>query len=371
MTQHSVIPVLDLSSEIDELWDEINLTIQRVLRDSHFIMGPDVAAFESEIAAYLNVKHAVALNSGTDALVIGLRSMGILPGDEVITSPFTFIATAEAATNLGAKPVFVDIDPQTFNLDVNLIEQAITPKTKAIIPVHLYGHAADMNGIVEIASRHGIQVLEDVAQAFSGQINGRKLGSIGQAAAFSFFPSKNLGAYGDGGLLCTNDEKVAEIARMLRVHGARTKYHNEFAGYSSRLDTLQAAILRVKLRYVDVWSDNRRQAAWRYNDLLQGVEGIVLPSERANVRHVYHQYTIRVLNSQRDVVQKRLHEHGVSSMVYYPVPLHRLPIYAADYSSLSLPASEKMSQEVLSLPMWPQITESIQERVANTLISCL
>ncbi len=255
------IPILDLKPEIDALWDEFNAAFQRVLRDGHFIMGADVLAFEREAASYLGVKHAIAMNSGTDALLIGLRALGVGPGDEVITTPFTFVATAEAATNLGATPVFVDIDPRTYNLDTALLEAAITPRTKAIIPVHLYGHAAEMDAVMAVAEKHGLKVLEDVAQAFSGEHRGRKLGAIGHAGAFSFFPSKNLGAFGDGGLLVTNDDAVAEAARMLRVHGAKRKYYNEVPGYSSRLDTLQAAMLRVKLPHVEAASagGGRRQ----------------------------------------------------------------------------------------------------------------
>jgi dTDP-4-amino-4,6-dideoxygalactose transaminase len=365
------IPVLDLEPEIESLWDDINRAIQRVLRDGHFIMGPDVAAFESEVAAFLDVKHAIGLNSGTDALVIGLRALGVGAGDEVITSPFTFIATAEAATNLGAKPVFVDIDPLTFNLDPQLVEQAITPRTKAIIPVHLYGHAANMAQIMEIASRHNLLVLEDVAQAFGGEFNKRKLGTIGHAGAFSFFPSKNLGAYGDGGMLVTNDDRVAEVARLLRVHGARNKYHNEVPGYSSRLDTIQAAILRVKLLHVEEWNMARRAAANRYHDMLKQVPGIQLPGEYQNVLHVYHQYTIRVLGNRRDQIQKYLSDGLVSSMVYYPVPLHQLPVYENQPQLNPLPHSERAALEVLSLPMWPQIPEATQRQVVEVLANGL
>lgn len=363
------IPVLDLQPEIDMLWDELNAAFQRVVRSGHFIMGADVVHFEAEAAAYLGVRHAVALNSGTDALVIGLRALGVGVGDEVITSPFTFFATAEAATNLGAKPVFVDINPQTFNLDVEQVEAAITSRTKAILPVHLYGHAAEMDPLLSLASRFNLKILEDVAQAFSGEYMGRKLGTIGHAGAFSFFPSKNLGAYGDGGLLVTDDADAASTARMLRVHGAKKKYYNEVPGYSSRLDTLQAAILRVKLPYVDRWSKERRTAAGVYDSLLRDMKGIVVPVQMDYARHVYHQYTIRVLNNRRDIVQKRLEEAGISTMVYYPVPLHQLPIYAD--LGFKLPEAERAAAEVLSLPMWPQITPAIQARVVDALRAAL
>lgn len=363
------IPVLDLQPEIDMLWDELNAAFQRVVRSGHFIMGEDVAAFEAEAVAYLGVRYAIGLNSGTDALLIGLRALGIGAGDEVITSPFTFFATAEAVTNLGATPVFVDIDPQTFNLNVEQVEAAITPRTKAILPVHLYGHAAEMDPLLSLASRHNLKILEDVAQAFSGEYMGRKLGTIGHAGAFSFFPSKNLGAYGDGGMLVTDDADVANTARMLRVHGAKKKYYNEVAAYSSRLDTLQAAILRIKLPYVDRWGKERRTAAGVYDSLLRDLNGIVIPCQQDYARHVYHQYTIRVLDGKRDLVQKRLEETGISTMIYYPVPLHQLPIYAN--MGYKLPEAERAAGEVLSLPMWPQITPEIQSRVVEGLRAAL
>jgi dTDP-4-amino-4,6-dideoxygalactose transaminase len=363
------IPILDLKPEIDTLWDEFNAAFQRVLRDGHFIMGADVPAFEREIATYLGVRHTIAMNSGTDALVIGLRALGVGPGDEVITTPFTFVATAEAATNLGATPMFVDIDPHTYNLDTALLEAVITPRTKAIIPVHLYGHAAEMDAVMAVADKYGLKVLEDVAQAFSGEHRGRKLGAIGHAGAFSFFPSKNLGAFGDGGLLATNDDAVAEAARMLRVHGAKRKYYNEVPGYSSRLDTLQAAMLRVKLPHVEAASAGRRAAAATYAELLRDIPDITLPREEDYARHVYHQYTVRVSGGKRDAVQERLDAAGIGTMIYYPVPLHRLPVYA--HRSTPLPCSEQAAAEVLSLPIWPQITADVQARVADALRAVL
>lgn len=366
MVELTKIPVLDLSPEIDMLWDELNAAIQDVLRSGHFIMGEAVAAFEADIAAYIGVRHVIGMNSGTDALVIGLRALGVGLGDEVITSPFSFFATAEAASIIGATPVFVDIDSRTFNLDVSQLESLITPRTKAIIPVHLYGQASDMDALLTIAEKHGLKVLEDVAQAFSGDYKGRKLGTLGHAGAFSFFPSKNLGAYGDAGMLVTDDDEVAKMARMLRVHGSLKKYHNEIVGYNSRMDTIQAAILRVKLPHVEGWSEARRAAAHRYNALLADLSGIVTPYEAPESRHVYHQYTLRILNGKRDALQKALDAVGISTMIYYPVPVHRLPIYAAH--NLHLPESEKAASEVLSLPIWPQITLDVQQRVAGALI---
>ncbi len=357
------IPLLDLSSEIDELWDELNLAFQRVLRSGIFIMGPEVKAFEEEVAHYLGVKHAISLNSGTDALVIGLRALGIQSGDEVITTPFTFFATAEAISHIGATPVFVDIDPKTYNIDPQLIESAITPRTKAIVPVHLYGRPVEMEPILKLAEKYNLKILEDCAQAFGATYQGKLVGTLGHAGAFSFFPSKNLGAFGDGGLLATNDDLIAEKARMLRVHGARKKYYNETLGYNSRLDALHAALLRVKLPHIDRWNRLRRQAAQRYNDLLANLPELVLPEICEG--HVFHQYTVRVLGGHRNEVQTRLAEAGIETMVYYPVPLHRLPVYCM--MGASCPEADKASAEVLSLPLWPTIPVEVQQRVADTL----
>ncbi|NPA93751.1 MAG: DegT/DnrJ/EryC1/StrS family aminotransferase [Chloroflexi bacterium] len=343
------IPIYDPRPEIEALWDEIHAAIDRVLRSGRFILGPEVEAFEREVAEYLGVKYAIGVNSGTDALVIALRALGIGPGDQVITTPFTFFATAEAISLVGAQPVFVDIDPVTFNIDPARIPAAITPRTKAILPVHLYGHAADMDPILEIAREHGLKVLEDVAQAFGGAYKGRKLGSLGDAAAFSFFPTKNLGGFGDGGLIATNDPQVADLARMLRAHGARRKYYNEMLGYNSRLDALQAAVLRVKLKHVDEWNRRRREVAARYQKALGKLEGVILPREMSYAYHVYHQYTVRILHGRREEVRRRLTEAGIGTMVYYPVPLHRLPVYA--WPEGSLLHAERAAREVLSLPM--------------------
>jgi len=359
------IPVLDLSPEIDLLWDGINTAIQKVLRSGQFIMGPEVTAFEQQAAHYLGVKHAIGLNSGTDALVLGLRALNIGPGDEVITTPFTFFATAEAISAVGATPVFVDIDPLTFNLNVSLIENRITERTRAILPVHLYGHAAEMGALLELAQKHDLYVLEDAAQAFGGEYNGTKLGTLGTIGAFSFFPSKTLGAFGDAGLAVTNDDGIAETIRMLRAHGAKKKYYNEVLGYNSRLDTIQAAILQVKLPYIDSWNSNRQGVAQRYSDLLRALPGVALPQAKPYARHVYHQYTIRVLNGQRDRVQAQLAEMGIGTMVYYPVPVHRLPYYAA--LNYQLVHAEQAASEVLSLPIWPQMSAETQVTVTSAL----
>ncbi len=363
------IPVLDLAPGIDSLWTELNDAIQEVLRSGQFIMGPAVRDFEADFAAYLGVRHAVGLNSGTDALVIALRALGIGPGDEVITTAFTFFATAEAISILGAIPVFVDVDPVTFNLDASQIKAHITPRTRAILPVHLYGHAAAMDPILEIAAAHNLPVLEDVAQAFGGSYHGRKLGTLGKVSAFSFFPTKNLGAFGDAGLLATDDDALAEQARMLRAHGGKKKYANEILGYNSRLDTLQAAILRVKLPYVDSWNEARRLAARRYTELLSGMPDIIPPQEMPGICHVYHQYTIRILNGRRDAVQQRLKQNGIDTMIYYPTPVHQLPVYAA--SQTRLPVTEQLAGEVLSLPIWPELDEAAQAHIITCLQAAL
>ena len=363
------LPLLDLAPQTEALWPELTAAMEQVARSGHFIMGPNVRAFEEEIAAYLGVRYALGVNSGTDALVIGLRAAGVGPGDEVITSPFSFFATAEAISQVGARPVFVDIDPVSFNLVPDLVAQAVTERTRAIIPVHLFGQAADMDPILALAQERGLRVVEDTAQALGTEYKGRKAGTLGTVGAFSFFPTKPLGAFGDGGLLVTNDEAVAEESRMLRVHGARKKYHNEAIGYNSRLDELQAAILRVKLPHLDEWNEGRRVAAARYAALLAPVEGVVAPSEEAYGRHVYHQYTIRIRDGKRDLVQEKLAEAGIGTMIYYPIPIHRLPAYAGQYPSL--PVAEAAAGEVISLPLWPEIEEEAQVRVVEALVWAL
>ncbi|MCA9836458.1 MAG: DegT/DnrJ/EryC1/StrS family aminotransferase [Trueperaceae bacterium] len=369
------IPILDLSNQIDELWDELNVAIQRVLKSGQFILGPEVKAFEEEIASYLGVKHAIGLNSGTDALVIGLRALGIGAGDEVITSPFSFFATAESISNVGAKPVFVDIEESSFNIDPEKIEAAITEKTKAIMPVHLYGNPANMKRIMEIAQKHKLKVIEDCAQSIGAryfnhshdELSGKSTGTIGDVGAFSFFPTKNLGAYGDGGLLTTHDDDVAQLTRKLRAHGGLKKYHNEILGYNSRLDAMQAAILRVKLPHIDTWNSQRFEAASRYNDLLADVEGVIPPTLTQG--HVFHQYTIRLTRANRDQVEADMKELGIGTMVYYPIPQDQLPVYAGQYPVQ--PISQQLGHQVLSLPIWPEISKEQQLRVVDALVSIL
>lgn len=377
------IPVLDLKPQYELLKADIQTAIERVLESGQFIMGPDVKLFEQEVADYLGVKHAIAVNSGTDALVISLRSLGIGEGDEVITTPFSFFATAESISSVGATPVFVDIDERTFNINPDLIESHITDKTKAILPVHLYGRPAEMGKIMKIARKHNLKVVEDCAQSFGARysaacptcdgqcdgalLQGKQTGTIGDMGAYSFFPSKNLGAYGDGGLIATNDDALAEQARMLRVHGAKKKYHNEVIGYNSRLDTIQAAILRVKLPYIDQWNQQRYNVAKNYNELLQDVPGVIAPE--AIPGHVFHQYTIRIQGRSRDAVQAALAEQGVSTMVYYPVPQNELPVYAG--MNVTTEASHGIAQQVLSLPIWPELESQKIDWIVSTLKSLL
>jgi dTDP-4-amino-4,6-dideoxygalactose transaminase len=361
--QPEPIPMLDLVPEIEEQWDDLMKAVEGVLRSGKFILGPNVDAFEEEIADYLGVKHAIGVNSGTDALMIALRALGIGPGDEVITTPFTFFATAESISNVGATPVFVDIDPITFNIDPELIEPAITPRTKGILPVHLYGHPAEMDRIMAIAQAHGLKVIEDCAQAMGAEYGKRKVGTFGQANAFSFFPSKNLGAFGDAGAIATDDDEVAELARMLRAHGSLRKYENEMLGYNSRLDELQAALLRVRLERVDDWNQARRKAAHRYDEALASSDQLVTPRESNRVFHVFHQYTIRILDGQRNHIKHGLSERGINTMTYYPVPCHRLPTFASGHDSL--PKADEAAATVLSLPMGPFLLPDAQIAVVN------
>jgi dTDP-4-amino-4,6-dideoxygalactose transaminase len=369
MDEHPPIPAFDLEPELSELADELDAAWQRVKASGQFILGPEVESFEQEVAAYLGVRHAVGVASGTDALVIALRSLGIGPGDEVITSPFTFVATAESIRAAGATPVFVDIEPASFCMRPELLTGAVGPRTRAILPVHLFGHGCNMPAILAFARDHGLSVVEDVAQAFGGSCEGRRLGAFGNAGAFSFFPSKNLGALGDGGLVGTNDAKLAVEARALRAHGGGEKRSYEVVGYNSRLDALQAAFLRVKLPRVDGWNEARRAAAARYCDLLQDVRGILLPSEQPGTRHVYHQLTIRVLDGRRDELHGSLGARGIETRIYYPRALHELPAYAG--SRRNCPAAEAASREVLSLPLWPWISERVQRQVAAEIRALL
>jgi dTDP-4-amino-4,6-dideoxygalactose transaminase len=359
------VPMADLNQEIAEIRPQIDAAIKRVIDSSYFIGGPEVEAFEKEAAAYLGCKHAIGCNSGTDALLLALRAAGIGPGDEVITTPFSFFATAEPVSLLGAKPVFVEIDPSTYNICPDSVAKAITAKTKAIIPVHLYGLAADMESIMSIASKHNLLVFEDTAQAFGAEFGGQKVGTIGQAGSYSFFPSKTLGGFGDGGMVSTDDDKMAEEIRKLRSHGALVKYQNEILGYNSRLDAIQAAVLRIKLSRIDEQNAARQKVAGRYNQALSGISGLTTPrlSEKG---HVFHQYTLRLDGNRRDKLREALGSAGIASMIYYPTPIHHLPIYKGD-NSPDLPQVERATNEVISLPIWPKMPEATQNRVVDTI----
>ena len=380
------IPVLDLKPQYQAIRAEVQAAINRVLESGQFILGAEVSQFEADAARYLGVKHAIGVNSGTDALMISLRALGIGPGDEVITTPFSFFATAESISNVGAKPVFVDIDAASFNIDPSQIRAAITDKTKAIMPVHLYGNPAAMAQILDIAAEYQLKVVEDSAQAFGAaykgdcigcestcqqttrdRLLGQRVGSIGDVGAFSFFPTKNLGAYGDAGLITTNDDAIAEASRKLRVHGEQKRYHNEMLGYNSRLDAIQAAILDVKLPYIDQWNQQRRQVAKTYTQLLADVQGIVTPATSAG--HVFHQYTVRILDGKRDAVKAYLAEQNIGSMVYYPIPQYRLPVYEGQFPTCVV--TEQVADEVLSLPIWPELEVKAQERIAATLAAAI
>ena len=362
-----MIPVCDLQRQYASLKTEIDAAMQATAAEAKFILGPNVKALEKEIADYCDCKFAAGVGNGTDALHLALRALRIGPGDEVITTPFTFVATTEAIGMVGATPVFVDIDEQTFNMDVTQIESVITPRTKCILPVHLYGQPCDMGPIMEIARGRGLHVVEDCAQAIGATYRGQKVGSFGDAGCLSFFPSKNLGCFGDGGMVVSNNQEVFERVEMLRRHGGKVKYHHCELGLNSRLDELQAAILRVKLKQLESWNEARRTNAYRYNSLLRGVAGTTTPGEASHLadalRCVYHQYTIRVPN--REAVSQRLNTAGIGNMVYYPVPLHLQEVHAElGYKLGSFPVSERAAAEVLSLPMFPELTESEQQQVA-------
>jgi dTDP-4-amino-4,6-dideoxygalactose transaminase len=363
------IPFLDLSAQTERLRPELDAAIARVLDSGQFVMGREGKQLEAELASYLGARFAVGLNSGTDALVVGLRALGVQPGDEVITTPFSFIATASAISLVGARPVFVDVRPDTFNLDPALIERRVTDRTRAILPAHLYGQACDMEPILEIARRRGLRVLEDAAQAIGAVYRGRRAGSLGDAAAFSFYPTKNLGALGDAGMLVTDDAEVAERAALLRNHGQRGEYAYDALGYNSRLDELQAAMLRVKLPHVDEWNAGRRAVAQAYTKRLAAVAGVTTPFEALDVEHVYHQYTVRIAEGLRDRVRKDLERAGIASRVYYPHPLHTLELYGAARGSL--PVAEALAREALSLPIWPELALEDVEHVTRALGAAL
>ncbi len=358
------IQMVDLRTQYLRIKDEIDTAIQEVLDSCQFILGEKVREFESLAAEYIGCGHAIGCASGTDALQIALMAVGVKSGDEIITTPFSFVATTETISLLGAVPVYVDIDEKTYNINVNQIESKISEKTKAIVPVHLYGQPAEMNTIMEIARKHNIKVIEDAAQAFGAEYRGKKVAAMGDVGAISFFPSKNLGAFGDAGMITTNDEELAKVARMISVHGSKRKYFHEIAGVNSRLDSIQAAVLKVKLKYVEEYHKARARAAHRYNRKISGV--IEPPYVIPEVRHIYHQYSIRV--PRRDQLHDFLREKGIPSMIYYPVPLHLQKAYRYGYKEGDFPVTEKTSKEIISLPMHTELTDNQIDLITTEVI---
>ncbi len=378
-----MIPLCDLQQQYQSLKPELDAAMQEVAAQARYILGPSVKQLEHDVAEFCQCRHGVGVASGTDALHLALRALRVGPGDEVITTPFTFVATTEAIGMVGATPVFIDIDSLTFNMDPQRIEAAITPKTKAILPVHLYGQPCDMDPIMDTARRHGLYVVEDVAQALGATYKGRKVGSFGDAGCLSFFPSKNLGGFGDGGMVVSNNDEVAERVEMLRRHGGRIKYYHDELGLNSRLDELQAAILRVKFPHLSHWNELRRKRAYRYNELLAEIPGITPPHELTDrgpvalqgeaacgrnpiLDAVYHQFTVQL--DHRDLVSQRLKEEGIGNAIYYPVPLHLQEVHAhLGCEPGSLPNSERVAQRCLSLPIFPELQPEQIDRVVSTL----
>ncbi|MGI8733577.1 MAG: DegT/DnrJ/EryC1/StrS family aminotransferase [Pyrinomonadaceae bacterium] len=366
------VPLLDLQGQYQGLREELLAAITRVMDSQRFVLGDEGRALETEIAQYTNTRFAIGCASGSDALLLALMALDVKAGDEVITTPFTFFASGSAITRIGARPVFVDIDPLTYNIDPEAVAGAITPRTKAIMPVHLYGQCADMDALMRIAERHQVPIVEDAAQAIGAQDAGRHAGSLGLVGCFSFYPTKNLGGAGDGGMLTTNDPGLAARLKTLRVHGGATEYRHAEVGINSRLDELQAAVLRVKLKHLDRWSDRRRENARRYDELLreQPLEfEIATPSVREAARHIFHQYVLRVPRHRDDLV-KHLAENGIGTGIYYPIPLHLQECFAfLGYQEGACPEAERAARETVALPIYPELSESQQgyivEKFAN------
>ena len=362
------IPMLDLKAQYSSLKNEIESALREILESGHFVLGPNVKAFEKEIASYNNVNYAVGVASGTDAIHLSLKALGIKEGDEVITTPFSFIAAAEAITYNGAVPVFVDINKHTFNIDHTRIEEKITPRTKAILPIHLFGQPAKMGEILEIAGKYNLKVIEDCAQAFGAEYKGAMVGSLGDTGCFSFYPSKNLGAYGDGGIITTNDHETYEKLKLLRNHGSSSGYRHEFIGFNSRLDEIQAAILRIKLKHIDTYNEERRNHAKLYTSMVCGL--VQCPAKVPDTSHVFHQYTIR--SHRREDILKTLSENSISSVIYYPVPLHLLDAFKyLGHKKGDFPESESAAEEVLSLPIYPELTPEKVRFISETVLKAL
>jgi dTDP-4-amino-4,6-dideoxygalactose transaminase len=368
------VPLLDLQAQYATIRDEVTVALARVFESQHFVLGAEVQALEEEIAGYSQTRFAIGCASGSDALLLALMSYGVGEGGEggeVITTPFSFFATASTVTRLGARPVFVDIDERTYNINPAQVADAINERTKAIIPVHLYGQCAEMDAINEIASKSGILIIEDAAQAIGAEDHGRRAGSMGAIGCISFYPSKNLGGAGDGGMLITNDAGHAARLRTLRVHGEERKYHHKTIGINSRLDAIQAAVLRVKLGHLEDWTKSRQRNAERYQSLFREAglsESIGLPFVRSDARHVYHQFVIRVRDGKRDSLREHLRDRGVGADVYYPVPLHLQECFAyLGYKENDLPVAETAAKETLALPIYPELTPEQQEYVVSTI----
>ncbi len=369
-----MVPMLDLKKQMEDIREEVLSEVAAVIESGQYILGKKVSQFEQKAAEYIGAKHAIGVASGTDALHLSLKALGIGPGDEVITTPFTFFSTVEAIVYLNATPVLADIEPGTFNIDPAKIEEKITPRTKALIPVHIFGCPAAMDGILEIAGKYNLKVVEDCAQSFGATLGGRKTGSLGDAGCFSFYPSKNLGAYGDGGLVCVDSDSLATEIRLLRNHGSSGGYMHSAVGFNSRLDELQAAILLVKLKKVDSYNEARRRKAALYNKLLcgDGQSGIICPplgeTGSFTFTHVFHQYTIR--HPRRDAVREKLRAEQVSSMIYYPVPMHLQPaLKFMGHKEGDFPAAEAACREVVSLPIYPELEDAAIERICSAIKS--
>lgn len=359
------INLLDLHEQYKSIEKDVNEAIKEVLESSTFIMGPNVKALEKEVAEFTGVKHGIGVGNGTDALMLTLKALGIGPGDEVITTPFTFFASAETTSVVGATPVFADIKPDTLCIDEDKLESYITEKTKAIIPVHIFGQMCNMDKIMEIAKKHNLYVIEDACQAIGSEYKGKRAGSIGHVACYSFFPTKNLGCYGDGGMVVTNDDEIADKVRLLRAHGSKVKYHHITIGHNSRLDEMQAAILRVKLKHIEKWNSERNKKAHIYNELLKGVD-VVTPTEKEGNYHVYHMYVIQ--SEKRDEIISYLKENGVATGIYYPVPVHLQEVYKhLGYKEGSLPVSEDACTKTFALPLYPEITLEAQQYVVDKI----
>jgi dTDP-4-amino-4,6-dideoxygalactose transaminase len=365
------VPLLDLQAQYETIRDEVRTAVDHVFDSQQFVLGAEVGSLEEEIARYSQTKFAIGCASGSDAVLLALMSCGVGAGDEVITTPFSFFATAGAVARLGARPVFADIDERTFNLNPALVEAALTERTKAIMPVHLYGQCAEMNPLIELSQSRGIPIIEDAAQAIGAEDRSRRAGSMGTIGCFSFYPSKNLGGAGDGGMLVTNDLDHGRRLHMLRVHGEETKYHHKLVGINSRLDSLQAAVLRVKLPHLDEWTTGRQRRAQQY-ELMFGDAGlseeIEVPFVRSNARHIFHQFVVRVRGGRRDALREHLRECGVGTDVYYPVPLHLQECFAyLGYQEGDLPVGELAAKETLALPVYPELTDEQQDYVVSSI----